>query len=159
MREHDYESRYDNGEPRGRGRGETPPPGMASERSVDPDHRGDQRAPSGSAPPEQTGERGASVFGIDLDGSEPTEALARAGFRLGRKVAGFEQKLREARAELRQAGQALEEDKARRANAKRVEVASMLEDAGLNLDLLKEIAEAKARGDTERVMQLIGVRP
>jgi len=129
--------------------------------SPGPDHRAPTpltggRGRRGSARPDgKGGDAGRCVLGIDMDGEEPTEARERAVYRAGRRLRKAEAEAEEARDGLRQATDALRAERDRQRDVERLQTAAMMEEAGIDGGLLRELAAAKKAGDTVRAREIL----
>ena len=94
--------------------------------------------------------------GIDLDGPEPTNKVEREVFRRGRRVRNLKLKLSRARADLRQANEALNEHWAREERDALLKAAISLEQAGVSLD---DLAQAIQADDQSQILRLLASAP
>lgn len=102
--------------------------------------------------PQKSTDPGKRRRGVDLDGPEPTNKVEREVFRKGRRVRALELELSKARAELRQANEALDEHWAREEKDALLKAAMSLEQAGVSLD---DLARAIRAGDQVHLLQLL----
>lgn len=106
--------------------------------------------------PQKSSDTSKSHRGIDLDGPEPTNKVERGGFRKGRRVRNLELELWKARADLRQANEALNEHWAREERGALLKAAISLEQAGVSLD---DLAQAIRAGDQPQILRLLASAP